>query len=238
MIAIATVIAPNLTLAEHAFNLLNMRSATDRETAQGGREGIRGAALRLFATEGFDRVSGRAIAKEAGVSPALVMHHFGSVAALRAEIDSWVLGHFEDWIERAGTADSVDEVVDDMEGEVRGFFVREPLLGGYLRQLLVEGGDAGYQFFAGLFDAGREMLSQLEQRGVVRPSPNGDLDARLMLLMAEDLGTIMLEPFLARRLGVQLYSEEFMARWSAAELDLHANGLFGDGPHEEQRDDN
>ena len=50
------------------------------------REAIAAAAGRLFAAQGFDRTSMRAIAREAGVDPALVTHYFGSKQRLFVEI--------------------------------------------------------------------------------------------------------------------------------------------------------
>jgi len=208
------------------FNILNMRSVSPTPTDASGRARILEAAFRLFATRGFEEVSGRAIAKEAGVSAALVIHHFGSVAELRRVIDRWVLDTFHDWMNRAAEADSAEELLDGTSHEIRMFFRSEPLLGGYLRQLLIEGGDTGYAFFEELFVAGREMVAQLGERGLVRPAAGGDEDARLMLLLAEDLGIIMLEPFLSRLFAADLYSDAVMNRWHDAELDLHTNGLF------------
>ena len=46
------------------------------------RARIRDAAIECFARQGF-AVSVRAIAAHAGVSPGLVIHHFGSKAGLR-----------------------------------------------------------------------------------------------------------------------------------------------------------
>jgi AcrR family transcriptional regulator len=46
------------------------------------KQAILDAARRTFATNGFDRATIRAIATEAGVDPALVMHHFGNKRSL------------------------------------------------------------------------------------------------------------------------------------------------------------
>lgn len=56
-----------------------------------GRDRIVQAALREFADSGFDGASIRGIASRAGVSPALVQHHFGTKARLREECDQYVL---------------------------------------------------------------------------------------------------------------------------------------------------
>ena len=46
------------------------------------RAEITAAALRLFSTEGYDKVSLRAVAREAGVDPALIHHYFENKAEL------------------------------------------------------------------------------------------------------------------------------------------------------------
>lgn len=54
---------------------------------------IRDAALACFAQDGFRTTSIRAVAERAGVSPALVMHHFRSKAGLRQACDAFVVGY-------------------------------------------------------------------------------------------------------------------------------------------------
>jgi AcrR family transcriptional regulator len=51
-----------------------------RPGESGTREAIHAAACRLFRERGYDATTIRAIASEAGVDPALVMHFFGSKA--------------------------------------------------------------------------------------------------------------------------------------------------------------
>lgn len=56
------------------------------------RDAILGAARHLFATQGYERASMRAIARDADVDPALIMHYFGSkhellVEALRLPVE-------------------------------------------------------------------------------------------------------------------------------------------------------
>lgn len=50
------------------------------------RAAIAAAAAKLFAEQGFDRTSVRAVAREAGVDPALVTHYFGSKQRLFVEV--------------------------------------------------------------------------------------------------------------------------------------------------------
>jgi AcrR family transcriptional regulator len=73
-----------LTSTERAFNVLNMRSADLTATAR-----IRDAAIEQFGQHGFG-VGLRAIAEAAGVSAALVIHHFGSKEGLRKACDDYI----------------------------------------------------------------------------------------------------------------------------------------------------
>ncbi|WP_083751453.1 TetR/AcrR family transcriptional regulator [Saccharothrix sp. ALI-22-I] len=64
-----------------------MRSASDLTA----RVRIRDAALAGFGAEGVAGTSVRAVAADAGVSAALVLHHFGSKEGLRQACDEYVL---------------------------------------------------------------------------------------------------------------------------------------------------
>ena len=66
------------------FNVLNMRSVDLTAAAR-----IRDAAIEQFGQQGFD-VGLRAIAEAAGVSAALVIHHFGSKDGLRKACDDYI----------------------------------------------------------------------------------------------------------------------------------------------------
>src|SRR5688500_16943078 len=55
------------------------------------RARIRDAAIRLFAERGIAGTTVRDIAQQAGVSPGLLRHHFGSKDALREACDTYAL---------------------------------------------------------------------------------------------------------------------------------------------------
>lgn len=69
-----------------------MRLLPDDRTA---RARIRDEALQLFAEFGPHAVTVRGIAERAGVSPSLVIHHYGSKDGLRAAVDGHVIQVFE-----------------------------------------------------------------------------------------------------------------------------------------------
>ena len=62
-------------------------TAGPTKTVSDSRERIRTTALRLFAAQGAAATSLREVAREAGVAPGLVVHHFGGKEGLRAAVD-------------------------------------------------------------------------------------------------------------------------------------------------------
>src|SRR4051794_25431792 len=67
-----------------------MPDRTDDLTA---RARIREAAMAEFAARGVTGATIRGIAEQAGVSPALVQHHFGTKDGLRTACDAYVLDY-------------------------------------------------------------------------------------------------------------------------------------------------
>ena len=68
------------------------------------RARLRDAAIELFAERGFDKTSVKAIAEAAGVSPGLVIHHYGSKDELRRVCDEHVIAKLLD--ERFSSAEA------------------------------------------------------------------------------------------------------------------------------------
>src|SRR5690606_20135242 len=70
---------PSLTTRSNRCSILNMSSVKPApHTAPKTAARIRDAAIVEFAAHGFTKSTVRAIAESAGVSPGLVIHHFGS----------------------------------------------------------------------------------------------------------------------------------------------------------------
>jgi AcrR family transcriptional regulator len=86
--------------------MLNMSSMPDDRTT---RAVIRDEALRLFAERGPDAVTVRQIAAAAGVSPGLVIHHFGSKDGLRKAVDEHVLAMFGAMLGELTTGDLYEQ---------------------------------------------------------------------------------------------------------------------------------
>ena len=73
------------------FRLLNMRSMDPPSSDLTAEARIRQAAIELFPVDGIDGTTIRAVAAAASVSPALVLHHFGSKQGLLDACDDYVV---------------------------------------------------------------------------------------------------------------------------------------------------
>src|SRR5690606_24018332 len=75
-------------------------SATVPNADLTGRARIRQAALQLYAAHGAEAVSLRRVAREAGATPGLVTHHFGSRAGRYRAVQDHVVEMFRAALER------------------------------------------------------------------------------------------------------------------------------------------
>lgn len=184
---------------------------------------IRIAAMDLFAERGYAEVTIREIAAAAGVSPALVIHHYGSKERLRAVLEERVAAFVETMLadlakvqEEGGTATVTQLLADRLEGE--------PAIAGYIRRLLCDGGPAGMALFARLYQVARTGMQALEQAGVIRPS--ADEAVRDAFLLSNDLAVVLLRPHISQVMGVDPLSREGLMRWSAEVFEVYSGGLF------------
>ncbi|WP_344657381.1 TetR/AcrR family transcriptional regulator [Catenulispora subtropica] len=201
-----------------------MRSVRDDRTA---RAVIRDEALRLFAQHGPDAVSVRQIAAAAGVSAALVVHHFGSKEALREVVDRHVLETFDAMLaEMTGQGPEMYDpaATGSLVEAVQRHLPPDSPMPAYLRRMLLTDSAAGRELFAKLFTLSRGMLAALSEAGMA--TPGQDPAVRAALLMANDLAVLLLRDQLTEALGVDPLSREGMARWSAEMLAIYATGLL------------
>ena len=193
------------------------------------RATIRNAALRLFADRGPDSVTVREIAAQAGVSPALVVHHFGSKDGLRAEVDAFAAQAFDSIIEAIPTEDLADLLTGGAtrgslaEAFARGFPPGSPLPA-YLRRMLLSNDPAGAALFGRWYAATRRLLDALVEMGVVRPSDDPDIRAAFFLV--NDLALILLRNQIAVAIGADPLTPDGMDRWAREAGIVYAEGAF------------
>lgn len=225
-----------LTWTEQAFSILNMRSGADGESVSGAgditaKATIRNIALRLFAERGPDAVSVRQIAAEAGVSPALVLHHFGSKEGLRDAVDEYAAQAFDEVIEVGGREDVAQILAAGDGGSIAEAFSRvfppESPLPAYLRRLVLAGDPAGVRLFHRWFEATRLLLDEMTRMGLATRSD--DPDVRSAFLIANDLALILLRDPLRAALGFDPLEPEGMGRWAEEVSVVYRDGMWRDG---------
>lgn len=207
-----------------------MRSTSDDRTT---RAIIRDEALRLFAEHGPDAVTVRQIAGAAGVSPGLVVHHFGSKEGLKHVVDQQVLDAFDAMFAEV-TGPAAGGLFDPAASGslVEAILTHLPAdspIPGYLRHLVLGDSPAGRELFAKLHAASRDVLASLSAAGLA--SPGADPAVRAAFLMANDLAVLLLREQLTAVLGVDPLSAEGMARWAGEVLAVYGAGLGGSSAH-------
>jgi AcrR family transcriptional regulator len=189
---------------------------------------IRDEALRLFAEWGVDAVTMRQIAAAAGVSPALVVHHFGSKEGLRRAVDARVAAVFDGLFEVADGADWTDPSFGGSLAEALvSQLPPDSPIPAYLRRLLLSRDESGRTLFRRWYDVGLAMLDQMGAAGVLAPSD--DPPMRAAFLMVNDLAVLLLRDHLAALLGTDPLSGEGVGRWVREVLAVYRDGLFARG---------
>lgn len=184
---------------------------------------IRIAAMELFAERGYAAVTIRQIAAAARVSPALVIHHYGSKEKLRAVLEERVAAFVESMLAelaRAPTEGGSASVAELFATRLES----ESAMAGYVRRLLVDGGPAGVALYGRLLQATRAGVQALEQAGAIRPAR--DEEVRNAFLLGNDLAMLLLRPHIVQVTGIDPLARDGLVRWSAEAFDVYANGLF------------
>ncbi|MGE2730264.1 TetR family transcriptional regulator [Mycolicibacterium vaccae] len=194
-----------------------MRSADDLTTTARIRE----AAVDLFGRDGFG-VGVRAIATAAGVSPGLVIHHFGSKDGLRKACDDWVAETV-----RASKSESITST-DPATWLAQMAEIEEyaPLMA-YLTRSLQSGGELAKALWQQMIDNTEQYLEEGVRAGTVKASLDPRARARfltfsngggfLLYLQMHDNPTDL-------RAVLRDYSEEVVL----PALELYTNGLLTD----------
>jgi AcrR family transcriptional regulator len=209
---------------------MNMRSLPDDRTA---RARIRDEALRLFGDRGPDGVTIRAVAAAAGVSPALVMRHYGTKDGLREAVDGHVAVTFEVMLDQvsdpAGDGPFSQANVPALAEIVTAGLPPGSPVPAYLGRMLVSGGPAGSALFRRLYEVSREALTRMAGEGTV--SSGADPAARAAFLLVNDLAVLILRDRIREVLGADPLSAAGARRWGGEVLAVYRDGLgAGDVP--------
>jgi TetR/AcrR family transcriptional regulator, regulator of cefoperazone and chloramphenicol sensitivity len=199
-----------------------VRSATLPEADLTTKARIRETAMELFARRGVAATSLRAVARAAEVSPALVVHHFGSKQGLCEAVDEAVVERFTARLRSARGEDLLPRRAALLSELIR----REPVVCDYIARALAEGTEASADLFHRMF-AVASADAELVASGVLRPTADPAWRALQQIVLV--VGPLMLRPLVERELGSALYDQRSVDRWMQATVDLLEHGLYATG---------
>lgn len=150
-----------------------MRSATNDRTAVAR---IRDAAIAQWGQHGF-AVGLRAIAESAGVSAALVIHHFGTKNGLRKACDE----HIAEEIRQAKSESLQSSDPATWLSQMAEIESYAPLMG-YLVRSLQEGGELAKAFWRQMIDNAEQYMSEGVDSGLLKPSRDPRARARYLAM--------------------------------------------------------
>lgn len=205
------------------FSILNMRSDLT------ARALIRNAALQLFADHGPAAVSVRQIAEQAQVSPALVLHHYGSKAGLREAVDAYAANAFGDLLDLGNSEELARRLLAEGDsGSIAAAFARsfppDSPLPAYLRRLLLSGDPVGERLFRQWYEATLVLLRTMTDEELAGSS--SDPEVRAAFLLANDLALILLRTPVQHALGVDPLTPEGLARWAQEASVVYRDGVW------------
>ncbi|WP_165067334.1 TetR/AcrR family transcriptional regulator [Marisediminicola senii] len=185
------------------------------------RARIREASIALFGEGGFAHTSVRAIAERAGVSPGLVMHHFGSKAALRIECDEYLVETFvsrKSDVAGPGAAQTIREWLGDID-QFRPFV-------DYLSRMLLDGTEGGDRLFDLFVAETRVMIDRGIADGSMNDSSDRDMLSTIVALYG--VAPLVMRRQLGRSLGSDVLDASALRRMTLPILELYTNGLYAD----------
>jgi AcrR family transcriptional regulator len=191
-----------------------------------GREALVAGAMRLFGERGVEATSLREVAKAAGVSPALVVHHFGGKEGLVAAVDEAAVVAF-------GAAYAAEEPVVPTDllsrraEQTAAVMSERPEVCAYLGRALAEGTPGARRLFRLLIEGGRAEVERLLAAGALRP------DADLLWATLQHFfliwAPLSFRPLLEEALDGDLLDRESLDRWVEANVKLLERGLYRHG---------
>jgi AcrR family transcriptional regulator len=212
------MIEDDSTYPEHTFSILTVSSTRPRSEDLTTKARIRDAALARFPIDGYGATTIRAIAADAGVSPGLVVHHFGSKDGLRQACDRHVVERFRE----TKLAAMEDGNMFSPGFAASAYRMAEPLLR-YFGWALVRGHSAADTLFDEMLREAIEISRVAIDMGMIHDSP--DLETRTAVQMSMQLGMTVMHAHLKRNLGIDMLTAEGIAALTPTLLEIFA-GLF------------
>ena len=125
-------------------------------------------AVQLYAGNGFDGVTIKDIASEAGVATSLISHHFGDKAGLRAACNRHVLDEMTAMLDRVIGALEDESDIGDFVNMISAISSDRVHVLRYLALLFLHEDDEASSFFRAYFDKFHEVIVHMKDRGLIR----------------------------------------------------------------------
>ncbi|WP_284980260.1 TetR family transcriptional regulator [Arthrobacter sp. fls2-241-R2A-200] len=207
-----------------------MRSTVEDLTT---RARIRDAAIALFGRDGFSRATVRAVAADAGVSPGLVIHHFGSKEGLRQACDQHVLAQTASQGKEKADPSSTRHLIQDYLNHP-GQYADEIA---YIRRSLGDESDAGNAFFDAVVDQTQGIIEAGIEAGTIRDFE--DVRSTAVIIASNSLAMLVLGRHLSRALGTDSgpgtdasetggISPDLLRQLTLPALDIYTHGFYAD----------
>ncbi len=195
------------------FRILIVRSTRNQEDLT-TKARIRDAALMLFPEHGFSETTLRQVAGEAGVSPGLVVHHFGSKDGLREACDHHVVALF-----RTTKLEAMEE------GNLNptfaaGAFDIAPQVMRYLGWALARSHPAAAELYDEILSEALGVTRVAVESGWMVDSPH--LELRTAVQVTMHLGMGVLHSHFERATGIDPHSREGIATLTPVLLEMFA----------------
>ena len=181
---------------------------------------IRDAAILCFSEHGSETTA-RKVAQAAGVSPGLVIHHFGSMDGLRSACDEYVAASIRRVEEGAASAGPRLDILAALRDSETG------LLMGYLAKILSDDAPAVAKLVDDLVTDAEGYCQRYVEAGMMRPTVNPR--GRAAVLVLQSLGVLVMHKHVERILGVDLTDPQIGTDPSFASYMIPINEVYGEG---------
>jgi AcrR family transcriptional regulator len=182
---------------------------------------IRDAAIEQFGQQGFG-VGLRAIADAAGVSAALVIHHFGSKEGLRKACDDYIADEI-----RSGKSEAMRSTDPATwfaaMAEIESY---APMMA-YLVRSMQEGGDLAKMLWRKMIDDAEDYLDEGVQTGTLKPSRDPKARARYLAITGGG-GFLMYLLLHEDATDIRAVLRDYARDMILPALELYTEGLMAD----------
>lgn len=172
-----------------------------------------------FSREGIAATSLRAIAKAAGVSPALVVHHFGSREKL---IEDCIIKALGLWVSEK--QEFVDVSLSTSLAQWQNALDKHGSKLQFFRQVLIAGGEPANILFSRMVKEAEMMIQSQIDKGQMRKAEN--IPDLALLMTLHGLAPLIMQDQVNNHLGGNFLEPELGSRLASANLEIYRRGIY------------